>query len=246
MQKEEYSNIYNQESRHFFYVGNHLLILNLIKRFAGNNGKLQILDAGCGTGMLAVKLLRFGKVMGIDVSHEAVKFSRKRGVDVKRASITKLPFKNHAFDLVVSVDVLYHQWVKNDLQALLEIKRVLKPGGILILKVPAHNWLRGSHDLIVLTRERYTTTQLKRLVAQAGLKTLQASYFASFLLPLAIVKRLIESVSHPGQAVSDVSSPPVPVNSIFIFFYKLESFLLKFVSIPFGLSVFVVAQKTRL
>lgn len=245
MQKEEYRNIYSQEQGHFFYIGNHYLIIRLVERFVGNRNNLQILDAGCGTGLLAKKLERYGHVIGVDISHEALKFSKRRGVRVIQSSITKLPFKPNTFDLIISVDVLYHQKVESDQNAIGEFKRVLKPGGILILKVPAYDWLRGSHDIVVETKKRYTTDQLKRLARLAGLKTLQASYFASFLLPLAIFKRILESTLGKQNIKSDVSKPPNFINSILISFYKLESFTLNFFNIPFGLSAFVIAQKSK-
>lgn len=243
MQISEYKNIFDNENHHFFYVGNHLIILNLVKKYTIGKKSLNILDAGCGTGMLAKKLQALGRVTGVDISPEAIKYSRQRGVNARLASITKLPFKDNTFDLVVSVDVLYHQKVNNDTKAFSELKRVLKPEGILILKVPAYNWLRGSHDLVVHTKHRYTTNELKQLTSKAGLKILKVSYFASFLLPLAIIKRLIESVTRPKHAKSDVSLPPFFFNTLFLALYRSESLLLNFVNIPFGLSALVVARK---
>ncbi|OGY09471.1 MAG: hypothetical protein A2700_01975 [Candidatus Blackburnbacteria bacterium RIFCSPHIGHO2_01_FULL_44_64] len=243
MQISEYQNIYENEASHFFYVGNHFVILNLVRKYA-NSVNHNILDAGCGTGLLAKKLQLFGSVTGVDISPEAIKYAKKRGVNARLASIAKLPFKKATFDLVVSVDVLYHQKVKNDRTALLEFKRVLKPGGVLILKVPAYNWLRGSHDIVVHTKHRYTTEELERLAVMVGLKVIKASYFASFLLPLAILKRLYESIAPIGNTESDVRPAPPFLNSFMITLYKLESFLLAFVNLPFGLSTFVVLRKT--
>ncbi|OGY08594.1 MAG: hypothetical protein A2782_03240 [Candidatus Blackburnbacteria bacterium RIFCSPHIGHO2_01_FULL_43_15b] len=243
MQVSEYENIYKNEGSHFFYVGNHFVILNLVRQYA-NGVSHNILDAGCGTGLLAKKLQLFGNVTGVDISPEAIKYAKKRGVNARLASITKLPFKNATFDLIVSVDVLYHQKVENDRTALLELKRVLKPGGVLILKVPAYNWLRGSHDVVVHTKHRYTTEELEHLAKLTGLKVIKASYFASFLLPLAILKRLYESIAPTKNTESDVRPIPPFLNSFMITLYKLESFLLAFVNLPFGLSTFVVLQKT--
>ncbi|TSC88471.1 MAG: methyltransferase type 11 [Microgenomates group bacterium Gr01-1014_5] len=245
MQLSEYKNIFDNEEHHFFYVGNRLVILNLVKKYTQGKKSLNILDAGCGTGMLAKKLQTIGRVTGVDISPEAIKYAQQRDVQARLASVTELPFKDNTFDLIVSIDVLYHQLVNNDLKAISEFKRVLKPRGVLILKVPAYNWLRGSHDIVVHTKHRYTANELKQLTTKTGLKILKASYFASFLLPLAIVKRLIESVMRPKHAGSDVSSPPYFLNTLIVALYKLESFLLNFVNIPFGLSALVVAQKPQ-
>ncbi|OGY12939.1 MAG: hypothetical protein A3A58_00680 [Candidatus Blackburnbacteria bacterium RIFCSPLOWO2_01_FULL_41_27] len=245
MQRSEYKNIFDNEEHHFFYVGNRLVIFNLVKKYTHGKKSLNILDAGCGTGMLAKKLQTIGRVTGVDISPEAIKYAKKRRVKVRLASVTELPFNDNTFDLIVSIDVLYHQLVNNDLKAFSEFKRVLKPSGILILKVPAYNWLRGSHDIVVHTKHRYTTDELKQLTSKTGLKILKASYFASFLLPFAVTKRLVESVMHPKHAGSDISRPPYFLNALIIVLYKLESFLLNFVNIPFGLSVLVVARKNQ-
>ena len=160
MDISEYKNIFENEESHFFYVGNHNMVLSLVKRYLKPGKEIRILDAGCGTGLLAKKLEKFGVVTGIDISPEAILYAKKRGIRAIKASVTKLPFKDETFDLVVSIDVLYHQNVENDLNALGEFKRVLKPNGILIVKVPAYNWLRGSHDIVVHTKHRYTLEEL--------------------------------------------------------------------------------------
>lgn len=244
MQLSEYKNIFENEGHHFFYVGNCFIILNLIKKYLSNKKNLNILDAGCGTGLLAKKLQIFGSVTGVDINPEAIKYSRKRGIKTHLSSIAKLPFKENTFDLVVCVDVLYHQQVENDVSALKEFKRILKPGGIAIVKVPAYNWLRGSHDKIVHTKHRYTKNELANKAKNAGFKILRASYFTTFLLPFAIIKRIIESITRAHSA-SDVRATNHTFNSLLVNLYYLEAIILKFISLPFGLSALIVAQKPQ-
>src|SRR5687768_16790056 len=126
MQRSEYLNIYKNEETHFYYKANHNIILSLISRYVPQK-RLKILDAGCGTGLLAKKLEKLGNVEGIDYSTEAVRFAKKRGVIVKQGLVDKLPYNKNTFDVVVCVDVINHSWVKNEQKALEEMNRVLKP-----------------------------------------------------------------------------------------------------------------------
>ena len=93
MEKIEYSNIFKHESKHFFYVSTHSLVLDLARKWTKGKQSLEILDAGCGTGLLLKKLKKLGKAKGVDYNPEAIKLARKRNVEVKKASINKLPFK---------------------------------------------------------------------------------------------------------------------------------------------------------
>jgi 2-polyprenyl-3-methyl-5-hydroxy-6-metoxy-1,4-benzoquinol methylase len=81
MEISEYNNIYKNESTHFFYIGTHLTVLELTKRYSSSKPSLYILDAGCGTGLLTKKLSMFGTVTGIDYNPQAIKLSQKRGLN---------------------------------------------------------------------------------------------------------------------------------------------------------------------
>ena len=116
MEKQEYLNIFKNEKSHFFYRANHGLFISFARKFSGKK-RIKILDAGCGTGLLAKKLKNLGNVVGVDINRLALALSKKRGVRAKLASVDKLPFKTDSFDLIVSMDVLYHKGV-NDKKAL--------------------------------------------------------------------------------------------------------------------------------
>src|SRR5687768_8886988 len=131
---------------------------------------LRILDAGAGTGGNLRWLGRFGAAYGIDLSPEATRFCQARQLStVARASVTDLPYPDSTFDLVTSFDVIYHLGVADDVAALRETARVLKPGGTLLVRVPALDALRSEHDAAVHTRQRYTLRELKEKVERAGL-----------------------------------------------------------------------------
>jgi SAM-dependent methyltransferase len=243
MRKEEYQRIFELEESHWWYLGiskiSEVLLLPLIKEGKG----LKILDAGCGAGGMMKRLKKFGEVQGIDISPEALKFCRKRGLkEIKLASIEKIPFENESFDLVTSFDVLYHQWVENDSAAYKEIYRVLKPEGYFLIRVPAYNWLRGKHDKIVFTRHRYTREELVTETRSAGFKVLRATYANTFLFPFAIAKRFLEKIL-PEEKNSDVKPLPNFLNSLFTKILYLEAAAVSKFNLPFGLSLFVLAQK---
>lgn len=246
MQASEYRNIFLNEDSHFYYLGTHNTVLGLLNKYLSPKRRaLKILDAGCGTGLLMKKLEKFGKVWGVDISPEAIKFTKQRGIkNVIQSSVEKLPFQENFFDLVVSVDVLYHQQVESDLHALKEFYRVLKPDGFLIVKVPAFNWLRGTHDVVVATRQRYTKKELGRKLKQAGLKIRKLSYANMAIFPAAVLKRLMERFM-PSSPASDVGVLPRYLNRALIKIMGIEDKLMMLTGLPFGLSVFAVAQKSE-
>lgn len=243
MQISEYKNIFLNESTHFYYLGTHNTVLDLVKRYLPRKKNLKILDAGCGTGLLMKKLEDFGDVWGVDISPEAIKFSKARGIkNVSLSSVEKLPFQNKFFDIVVSVDVLYHQKVGSDAQALKEFSRVLKPGGFLIVKVPAFDWLRGNHDIVVATRQRYTKKELGEKVKSAGLKVQKLSYANMTIFPVALLKRIMDGFKKNHS--SDVEAVPGYLNKTLVKIMGIEDRVMALTGLPFGLSVFAVAQKS--
>ena len=243
MELAEYKNIFDHEKTHFYYVGTHNALIELLKKYIPKKTGNIILDAGCGTGALMKKLKNFGTIWGIDASSEAIKFAKLNGLkQVKKASIEDIPYKNNQFDAVISIDVLYHRAVKSDLKALLEFKRVLKPDGILITKNPAHNWLRGAHDIVIHTKRRYSKEEFGRKLNKAGFEILKLSYINMFFLPLAILKRLSENI-YNAKPTSDVKKLPKQVNKLLINIYNIETKFLIKGTIPIGLSLFAVARK---
>lgn len=242
MKKSEYKNIYINEEKHWYYVSTHKIVIDLIGKFAPNRRNLKILDAGCGTGQLIKKMEMLGDIYGIDISATAIKFSKSRGLkNVKKSSVIKLPYQKNSFDIIVSIDVLYHKWVKNDQKALNEFNRVLKPNGLLILKLPAFSWLSGGHDKIVFTKKRYTREDIKKAVLAANFKLLRNSYFFLSLFPIVLLSRFL----FKGKGVnSDISQNSKVVDIFLTWIISIESYLLMKTNLPFGVSVITVARKT--
>src|SRR5919197_4541070 len=157
MEREQYAIMARREERHWWYAGMRRVALAVLDQTLRGQTGLRILDAGCGTGGTTLELQRYGEVVGIDLAWEALEPARGRGLtELARASIERLPFASGTFDVATSFEVVYHLGVGSDTTALAEIHRVLKPGGTFLLRVPAHDWLRGAHDRLVHTRHRYT------------------------------------------------------------------------------------------
>lgn len=244
MDTSEYKHIFESEEEHFYYKSVHDLILSLTRKYLAERSHLQILDAGCGTGGLALKLQERGTVSGVDMHPEALKYSRQRGINAIEGSVEDLPFEDGKFDLVTSVDVIYHRAVKDDVQALRQFARVLKSGGVLIMRVPARPELFSSHDQLVWTERRYKSRELKRKIQAAGLKPLQVSYCHSPLYLPALAKTLLEKITgtKPHSGVSETSAV---VNNLCTGILRIESKLLSLdMAMPIGLGLIVVARKS--
>ncbi len=242
MRDDEYKRIFESEDSFWWYVGIHSLIEDSLRKYlAKKNG--NILDAGCGTGGNLMMLKRFAKAFGIDISPEALRFcSKSRGLtDLTQGTLEQLPFRNDSFDAAISIDVLYHLWVRNDETALRELYRVLKPGGIIIIQSAAFEWLRGQHDEVVYTRKRFTRNEVCQKLSSAGFSVKFASYRNTLLFPIVFIVRVFKKKGEASS--SDVSMPSPFINSILRFIMKTENVLLRFVRFPIGSSVYAIATK---
>ena len=164
MNVAEYERMYAAEERQWWYAGMRAISFGLLDANPPASEAPRFLDAGCGTGLNLEHLARRGRAAGIDVSEDAVAFCRRRGVRVVRGSVLELPFEDASLDGVVSFDVLYHAWVTDDRAAVREVARVLRPGGMVLVRVPALRRLWGAHDEAVLSRHRYHRPQLRDLL----------------------------------------------------------------------------------
>jgi SAM-dependent methyltransferase len=208
--------------------------------------RLRILDAGCGTGGSMVSWLpELGTVTGMDLSPHALDFCRKRRLRrLARASVEAVPFPDRSFDLVTSFDVLYERGVLDDRRAVCELARVLAPGGHLLLRLPAYDWLRGSHDRVIHTARRYTAQHVQGLMEAAGLKVRKVSYANALLFFPAAAKRLAERLFTRRAARSDLEMRFGLLNGLLRRILSLEAPLVARGRLPFGLSVVALGQRT--
>lgn len=246
MEHAEYEVMAAVESRHWWYGGMRAIAAALLDEVYAGRRDLRILDAGCGTGGNALFLRRYGSVAAIDLAPEAAQFGGER---LKRAlvrgMVQALPFVDAWFDLVTSFEVLYHRGVPDEAPALQEAWRVLRPGGRLLLRLPAFEWLRGDHDRAVHGRRRYTAADVAGLVQAQGFVIERLSYVNSLLLPLPLTQRFIERLAPPANQIdSDLELPPALVNEAMRWPLVAEAaWLARGYSFPVGLSVICRAHK---
>lgn len=244
MEHAEYEMMYRAEDHHWWYSGMRAITMAVLDRHVGRGHGLSILDAGCGTGACMQYLAPYGTVAGIDLASEAVDFCRQRGLErLARASIVELPFADAAFDLVTSFDVMSACTPDLADTALREFARVLRPGGRLLLRLPAYQWLYGRHDELVHTRHRFSRGEIARRLRQHGFAVEHTSYANCLLFPLAALKRLKDRLLPPRQARSDVSVSGGRLGSLFGWLLRAEAPWVRRVGLPFGLTVLALARK---
>ena len=204
----------------------------------------KVLDAGCGTGANMVMMSKYAKVSGLDMSMDALALSRERGLhDLLCGSVSDLPVDDVSLDGVLMMDVLYHRGVPDKVAALREAARALKPGGLLLINVPAYQWLLSSHDTAIHTDKRFTRGELRGLLSEAGLRVERITYWNTLLFFPAVLVRLLRK-NAVTETKSDLSGYGETVlTHIFQVALGMERGILKVTSLPFGLSVFAVARK---
>jgi SAM-dependent methyltransferase len=158
-----------------------------------------------------------------------------------RGSVEALPFAADSFDLLTCFDVLYHLRVGDDEAALGELCRVLRPGGLAVIRVAAFDWLRGAHDTAVHTRHRYRREELASKLRGVGFSIERMSYANCFLFPIAPAKRLLERRNSLGS--TDLWQPPGPINALLAWVLSREAGPIARNGLPFGVSVIAVARK---
>jgi SAM-dependent methyltransferase len=243
----EYRRMFEAEETQWWYAGQRAIVAALLRpALAGLTGsggeRPRLLDAGCGTGGNLAALAGAARGFGVDLAPEAIAFCRQRGVRAMRGSVLALPLRDGCFDLVTSHDVIYHAWVVDDHAAVAEMARVLRPGGLLLVRVPALRALWGAHDVEVQSRHRYTRRELVGLVSACGLELLRASYCNSLLLPLLLTRRSLDRLL--GRTGSDVGFLPAPLERVFKSALLLEAALVgRGFSLPLGASVVALARK---
>jgi SAM-dependent methyltransferase len=241
MEVEEYARIAAAEDNHWWYRNTRALMAELLEPWLGSGQR--ILDAGCGPGGNGAWLARHGQVVGVDLAHEALEFVRSRRPETvpARASAERLPFADGAFHVAVGITLLYT--VPDDLAALAELVRVLRPGGAVLLLEPAFQSLRRAHDVTVHGLRRYRRDELAGLAARSGLSVRRATYAYSFLAPPAALLSVVER--RRSRSSSDAGSD-VERRALDRVFAPLAAFERRWLArhdLPVGTSVVVVATR---
>jgi len=229
------------ESFHWWFVGRRKLLKTLLASI-NVRAKSITLDLGCGTGSNLKVLTSEGcHVIGLDQSIYALTFARSKGKSLFLVGdLNRLPIKEKSFDLIIAMDILEH--LEDDMKGISESYRVLNKGGILIVTVPAFNFLWGAQDLITGHKRRYTKKEIMEKLKKAGFDILKSSYFNFFLFfPILIARRLIHLSGYRIESENEINFPLI--NFFLKMIFSLEPIILGCFSFPFGISFFCIAKK---
>jgi len=230
------------ESHHWWYVGRRKLFAKVIEGM-GLDRVDPVLDIGTssGTNLRMLREMAFTNVTGLDFSEEAIRFCAQNGLGtVHHGDITAVPFSDNSFSLVLATDIIEH--VDDDVKALTEVARVLRPGRSAIITVPAFPVLWGFQDDVSLHKRRYRMGPLLERIRAAGLEPRQRFHFNYLLFaPIWTARQVMKLWRHSYRSESEVNSPLV--NRVLSGIFSLDVLTAPRLAPPFGVSIFVVAEK---
>jgi SAM-dependent methyltransferase len=239
MERVVYQQMAELDDRHWWYRARRRILAELIRREAKLPAQARILEIGCGTGHNLSMLGGFGHVDGLELDDEAAALSEKRlGRKVLRSPLPELVGVRKKYDLIGTFDVIEH--IDDDSAALAAIATKLKPGGKVIMTVPAHPWMWTAHDVANHHKRRYSKRALRKLVEGSPMRLEKIGYFNSLLFPLAVAERAVSKLR--GKNDGDVSLPPAPLNAALEAVFAAERYLVGRLPLPPGLSLFAVAS----
>ena len=236
------------ERRHFWFHGFRRFVGPLLEKAARGRRDLDLLDCGCGTGANLALLERYGRATGIDLTMRGLEFAKGYGRSrLARASVTHLPFPDAQFDVLTSFDVLYALPDAEETLALAEMRRVLRPGGAVVINVAALEILRGNHSVLGGEVRRYSRRELRSHVARAGFAVERLTYTNATTFPLVLAVRLAQRFSgfakSAEEATAEITVPAGPINAVLSSLLAVEAGLARHVSLPFGSSLLCLAWK---
>lgn len=242
MMEHTYPILYAVEQSHWWYVGRRRIIAGFVEEICKGvkDPPARILDVGCGTGANLLLLSKFGDAEGVDISEDALAFCRERGLDkVTHGAAEELPYEDGMFDLVTAFDVVEH--MDDDVAGLREMRRVLRPGGRVLLFVPTFMFLWGVQDDVSNHRRRYRLPELRRVLDQAGFEVERSTYAnITFFAPILMVRQFMRLTGLKTDTENTINVPAL--NGVFGWFLGTESTILRHMNLPFGVSGLCVAR----
>lgn len=240
MNAAEYDRMFQLEDQYWWFVGRRRLALNLISKY-NLKPDPELLDLGCGTGVILNELNKIGPSTGLDMSDAALSYCKQRGLErLVRARGEWLPVRSETIDGIVALDVFEH--IEDDKAAFRETFRTLRPGGILVLSVPAFKSLWGPHDVALHHFRRYRRNEVGKKLLEAGFIIETISYGVFFLFPITLAIRAAEKLK---KSPPEASLPAVPswLNKALIGLQTFEANMIRALPLPWGSSVVAVARK---
>jgi SAM-dependent methyltransferase len=242
MEQHLYAEMASVERTHWWFVARRRIVARVIARVFAGRRDLKLLEVGCGTGGNLPLLQPYGTVTGIEPNPAAHPFLEQAAYPFVAAGLPgPLPFDPATFDAVVALDVLEH--LADEAACLKVVVDLLKPGGFLIVTVPAHPFLWSGHDVVNHHYRRYPRAGLRSVLCGAGLQPVYLSYFNAILFPLiAGIRGLNRVLRRPER--SDLAMPSPRLNALLQYVFAAERHVVgRFFSVPFGVSLVGVWQK---
>jgi SAM-dependent methyltransferase len=185
-------------------------------------------------------LAEFGEVIGVEANDALLAVALAAGLDVRKGTLPDdLPIPSGWADVVLLLDVVEH--LDDDVAGLRGARRFLREGGVLVVTVPAYQWLWSGHDVALGHRRRYVAAELRRLVEGAGYRVERLTYFNTVLFPAIAWTRLYKRLR--GDVRHDLRRPGPVLNSVLQWLFALERHVVPTPALPFGTSLLVVARR---
>lgn len=243
MNPEAYVEMSETESNHWWFAGRRTILESIIKNL-NIPENAQILEVGCGTGGNLMMLKKYGDVSAIEMDAKARSIAQAKAssnIDIRYGCCpSEVPFVNEKqFDLICMFDVLEH--IDKDVDTLSVLRSMLKPGGRLLITVPAYQWLFGYHDEFLHHKRRYSYSAIKNKVDKAGYSLERFSFFNTFLFPVVAVVRIKEKLLRLNS-YTGTKTPPKAINILLKLIFTTEKYILKFINMPFGVSIFCLIK----
>jgi len=242
MMEHTYPILFRVEQSHWWHTGRRTILASFVAELCSQvtDRRPRILDVGCGTGANLLMLSKYGDAEGVDVSEDALAFCRERGLQsVKLGAGEELPYEGGTFDLVTAFDVVEH--MDDDLAGVKEMRRVLRPGGRVLIFVPAFMFLWGLQDDVSNHRRRYRMSELRRVLEQAGFEVERTSYAnITFFLPILLIRKLMRLTGMKASTENNINV--TALNGVLGRMLAAESWVLKYMNLPFGVSALCVGR----
>jgi SAM-dependent methyltransferase len=246
MNPEEYAKLEAVEMTHWFYAGKRHIVFDSLAKARALAPDRLLVDCGAGTGRFAREASARCNAIAVDDHEESLAIARKHlgSESVRRGSCTALPLADEAADVVTALDVIEH--VEDDARAVREMARILKPGGLMVITVPAFQALWSDWDVILHHFRRYRRRQLRDLLASAGLEVERCDYINVLVFPAVWLLRkwrtLFPRPANAGGARAEERIPPPWLNRL-LFAAFVAPACQTLISFPFGVGLLAVARK---